>query len=106
MSKAEKLPKFLFCQNVLASDRDYIIHTREPMFIAEIAVFNDEQMFFQFQKSIEIGARTEFNDRMYVVFPVKIISDIEYKSAQEKADKWAKLMSRTGDWLFNYLKNL
>lgn len=99
----KQLPKFLIAHNVQANpDGLYLIHTQEPRFIAVVIpqsgdIITIDKIVHEYQ----IGARTNRlpSGEYYVIGVVDFIDN-------PNQDELPKLMNRTGDWLFNYIKNL
>lgn len=99
-----KLPKFLFCNNIMASERIFILHTQKPVLLVEIFEFDNESDWMEFQKHIPIGARTQVDDKYYVLEHIWEEDDNDPRFTQEYCDKIAKIMSRMGDWWHAYVK--
>jgi len=86
-------PRFLITHNPSADPSGiYLIHTRYPRFIGRV---------WQQKNNIDIGWRTIQlpSGELYFWEVVDFIDD-------DPGHLWEKLMSRTGDWLFNYFKNM
>lgn len=102
-------PKFIIGANELAKPGQlYLTHTQEPQFIAEIIPFEGDILTFEeLRDKYPIAARTNRIKGSYFVANVLMIFDSkQYETEQQRADVYSKLMSRTGDWLFNYFKNM
>lgn len=97
------LPKFIVGHNVAVNpDSLYLIHTQEPRFIADIIpITGDIIQINEIIDRYQIGARTNrLPSGEYFIVGVQMMID------NPNQDELPKLMSRTGDWLFNYMKNL
>ncbi len=93
------LPKF-----ILSYDRDkqseYIIHTQEPPFIAQVFPENGQvQPVNMIAKKYPLGTRTNRINGTYYLIPV--IRLFEEPKDQEQLPK---LMSRMGDWYYSVIK--
>lgn len=102
-----KLPKFLIGANEAARPNQlYVTHTQVPFFVAEVIPMEGVQLTAsQLSELYKIGGRTEYIGKYYFVINVVIMFDSkQYANNQESADYYAKLMSRTCDWVYNYLK--
>lgn len=105
-----KLPKFLICKNELLDETTYILHTRQPAFLAKVIPTNEIEMLdVQRQISVQvgelnyfIGAKTRVNGQLYWLAVVKFY---EIPEIDINAIGTGGLMSRMGDWFFSYLKN-
>ncbi len=98
-----KPPKFLIAHNVAASEYLYLIHTQQPRFIGIVIPSKGEIVTVdELCKIYEQGARTNrLPSGEYYLMGV-----IEFYDPVPDPAKLPKLMSRAGDWLFNYMKNL
>lgn len=97
-----KPPRFIIGDNPLVdSERIFITHTREPMFIAEVFHFDimDEESQLEAKRAFAIASSLEYEDEYIVIGVRQIITNKEYT-----VDQLARLMSRTGDWYFSLLK--
>jgi hypothetical protein len=98
-------PRFLITHNVAADPSGiYLIHTRYPRFIGR--VWPEEGDIIRigdiFEKNhIAKGCRTNrlHSGEYYFMEVIDVIDD-------DPGYQWEKLMSRSGDWLFNYFKNM
>lgn len=98
-------PKFLIAHNVAASENLYLIHTQEPRFIGIIIPILDEVKTVDVimkEYGFTAGCRTNRlpSGEFYIMGVIEFYDNLQYP------DKIPKLMSRAGDWLFNYMKNL
>ena len=99
----KQLPKFLIAHNVAANpDGLYLIHTQEPRFIALVIPQAGEiKTIDKIMHEFPVGSRTNRlpSGEWFIVGVIEF-----YDTPDE--DKLPKLMSRTGEWLFNHMKNL
>jgi hypothetical protein len=99
------LPKFLIAHNMAADpDGIYLIHTQYPRFIGIIWPEHGDMIRIgniPSEIKIEKGYRTERlpSGEYYFMEVVHVIDD-------DPGYRWEKLMSRAGDWMFNYFKNM
>lgn len=99
-----ELPEFIIGDNPTSdhSNRIFITHTTEPLFIAEVFHFdiNDEESQAEAKSLFEVGSSLEHQNE-YIVIGVRKLMETK----EHNADQLAKIMSRTGDWYFNLLKH-
>jgi len=93
------LPKF-----ILSFDRDkqceYIIHTQEPPFIAQVFPENGHvQPVNMIAKKYPIGTRTNRINGTYYLIPV-----IKLFYMPKDPNQLPKLMSRMGNWYYSVIK--
>ena len=101
----KQLPKFLIAHNVAVNpDALYLVHTQQPRFIGLVIPKNNEieQVDFIFKKyNFSAGCRTNrLPAGEYYIMGVVMWIDTPDEATTPK------LMSRTGDWLFNYMKQI
>lgn len=92
----------MVCTNPNGDDgRYFILHNREPLFLAEIFEFdiNDEQSQMECKRNFNLGSALE-HDKSYFVFGVHWCSDNNLS-----ADKLAGLFRRMADWYKSVLLN-
>ncbi|MFO0414894.1 MAG: hypothetical protein ACK52I_22200 [Pseudomonadota bacterium] len=104
-----KTSKFLIAENPVVNDgRIFIIHMREPVIIAEAFHFDidKEHEWMECKKNYSVGASVDYPGELIFLganyiepLPSKWLDD-----PQKCADVLAKIMSRMGDWYYNYLK--
>lgn len=99
--KFEILPKFLISNNPQLSDRKYIVHTQEPLFIAEIFEMDgDIEPLPELLKKFKIGSRTKrIHGKYYIIGVIKI------ENFNLNVNVLSKIMSCCGDWLFELVKD-
>jgi pSer/pThr/pTyr-binding forkhead associated (FHA) protein len=98
-------PRFLIGKNIVAHpDGLYLVHTQYPRFIGRVwaeqgDVIRIGNILAEMQ--IEKGSRTNRlpSGEYYFMEMVDVIDD-------DPGYQWEKLMSRAGDWMFNYFKNM
>lgn len=101
----KQLPKFLIAHNVAVNpDSLYLIHTQKPRFIANILPMTGEIVQIdKIMKELKYNSGVRTNrlpsGEYYIVGVIQFMDNYD-------SDKLPKLMIRTGDWLFNYMKNL
>ena len=101
-----KLPRFLIAHNVAADpDGLFLVHTQFPKFIGRVWPVKGEIIRINElcqQYGIECGCRTDRlpSGEYYLMGVIMKLDEIPLD------ESLPKLMSRTGDWLFNYFKNL
>lgn len=94
------LPKFLIAHNVTAdSDAIYVVHTQNPRFIGKVLPISGDMIQIDKimqQYKFEAGCRTNRlpTGEFYIMGVVMWID-------KGIDNEFPKLMSRTGDWLFN-----
>lgn len=99
------LPKFLIAHNMAAHpDGLYLIHTQYPRFIGRIWPEQGDLVRIGnilAESKIENSCRTNRipTGEYYFMEVIDVIDD-------EPGYHWEKLMSRAGDWMFNYFKNM
>ena len=97
-----KLPKFLIAANEQAMPETlFILHTREPKFLAKV-IPTDALELLAIQKYYPFGVQTRFNGQLFAIVVLEFYDDAEI---DEKATGSGGLMSRMGDWFYNYLTN-
>ena len=96
----KKLPSFIVAKNPMVDHRVFIIHARNPRFIAEPVHFNldQEKEWMQFKRESNLGASVDYPGKL-IAIRVHWIEDND-----QTAQRLAKLMSRMGDWYHAYLK--
>lgn len=105
-----KISKFLICENPLVDDeRVFILHTRQPMILAEVVHFegiNDSERM-DIERKIETPrwARLDYPPETIYFFMIKLYPDEKFlkMNTQEQADTIAGLMRRMADWYKSYL---
>ena len=114
----KQLPKFMIAHNVAAEPNAiYVVHTQYPAFIAQaIPRTGDIEDVTMLYKQYPIATRTKCIDgiwyivaviKWYDIYPDAIYPDDIYPDdIQYDVDRIAKLVSRIGDWFFNYIKTL
>lgn len=106
-----KLSKFLHCENPLVNDqhdgRAFILHTRDPLIIAEIFPFEDltEEKRMNFERGLAAFGRLDNGDETFYFVPVKFLPDEKFNklSPQEQSDELSGIMRRMADWYEAYL---
>ena len=103
-----QLPKFMIAHNVAAEPNAiYVVHTQYPAFIAQaIPRTGDIEDVTMLYKQYPIATRTKRIDGIWYIVAVIKWYDIYPDANQNDVDRIAKLMSRIGDWFFNYIKTL
>lgn len=99
---SKKLPKFLICSNPMVDNSLFILHSQKPKFIAQVIPTNHVELL-DIQKIYDYGCQTKFNNQL---FAIVIIEWLDTAYLQERQTVAGGLMSRMGDWFFNYLKFL
>lgn len=99
-----KLPKFLLCQNPIAEKsvgRIFILHTREPVLLAEVFRFDSEDEIKQMEckKLYTVGASLDFPPDYFVFGAVWI----EKILSEKDSEGLPGLMRRMADWYEAYL---
>jgi hypothetical protein len=103
-----KSAKFLIAENPVVDDgRVFIVHLRDPVIIAEAFHFDEDQEseWMEVKRQFTTGASVDYPGELIFlggVFCAPLPK--EWTTAQLQADKLAKIMSRMGDWYYNYLK--
>ena len=93
-----KLPQFLIAKNPLASKRVFILHTQEPRFLAEVLRSKYMERVNELAQEYDFGTRTHpINGVHYIAVVLELYDN--------KGERFEKIMSRMGDWLFNYVTN-
>jgi len=95
-----KTSKFLIAENPLVDDRRvFVIHTREPVVLAEVFHFDMDQeaSWLECKRRFTVGASVDYPNELICIGAVYISPDAE-------AGDLPGLMSRMGDWYFSYLK--
>ena len=73
----KQYPPFLLARNKLVSDGTFIIHTREPKFIAEVKTFNSEDEADAYSTALSaITNKTVIRDIIAVVVVLEFWDDI------------------------------
>jgi len=71
-------PPFLLARNKFVSDGTFIIHTREPKFIAEVKSFDTEEDANNYTSSISLITNKAFiKDKIIVVAVIEFWDDIK-----------------------------
>lgn len=105
-----KAAKFLIAENQIVNDgRVFIIHLRDPVIIAEAFHFDIDQetKWMEIKRKFTILSTVDYPCELIVlgaIFCAPAPEKWQHHNAQERADKLAKIMSRMGDWYYNYLK--
>jgi hypothetical protein len=97
-----KPPKFLICRNKLATDKVFVLHTQEPKFLAEIRKTNAMELL-ELQKEFPIGVQTRVDKQLWVALVLEFYDQPEVDT---QATGSGGLMSRLGDWLHTYIKEV
>jgi len=98
----KELPKFIVAQNVLADPEGiYIIHTQKPAFVAKAFPKTGEiEPVDKLAEKYPAGARTNrINGTYYIIAVIRFFEQADPNGLE-------KIMSRMGDWFFNYVKNI
>ncbi len=93
-----KISKFLYCENeLLSNNKDYILHTRKPRYLAEIKRIH----FSELPKKPSDDSIT-----YHYVNPESLIELFELKIIQfyDQADDYFQILKRMADWHIAYLK--
>lgn len=96
-----KTSKFLIAENPMVNDhRTFIVHTREPFFMAEAFHFSEDQEsgWMECKRQFNLGATVDYPDELIA------LGVIYMEPTNLNADELAKIMSRMGDWYYSYLK--
>lgn len=99
MNNSQKISKFMICENPILNDnRVFILHTREPLIIAEAFHFdeNNEKDWLKCKDSFNVGASVDYPNELICLGAVIFESN--------DVDTLANIMRRMGDWYYNYLK--
>lgn len=103
-----KASKFLIAENPVVNDgRVFIVHMRDPVIIAEAFHFDldQESEWMHCKSHFDFGASVDYPGELIFLGGVfRSILPPAWATAQDQADKLAKIMSRMGDWYHNYLK--
>jgi hypothetical protein len=95
MLAMNKLPTFLLAENPLVDDeRIFIIHSKDPMVLAEAIHFSDDSGKFTIDHAID--SSLHYRDE-YIVLAARVIA------GNPDTDRLAKLMRRMADWYRAYL---
>lgn len=97
-----KSAKFLIAENPVVGDgRVFIIHTRNPVIIAEAFHFDldQERAWMERKSQFTVGASVDYPGELIALGAI-YVAPIE----NPNPDKLAKIMRRMGDWYFSYLK--
>ena len=106
-----KPPKFLLCENPMADEihghREFVLHTRYPVIIAQIIdcsdMTEDEQM--KVKSEITVGSMLDLDQEYYVFNAIYIEPGYGANTdAQKIADNLAGIMRRMADWYEAYIK--
>lgn len=91
-----KPPKFLYAKS-RSDDRQFIIHTQKPRFLAQVFASTGDLILVQeLAEKFPYGARTNRIDNTFYVIPV-----IEFFDEPENVNDIPKIMSRMGDWFYS-----
>lgn len=93
-----KVAKFLIAENPIVNDgRVFIVHMRDPVIIAEAFHFDlsQEKEWMDCKSKFAVGASVNYPGELIVLGAI-------FMSAQ--SNDLPKIMSRMGDWYYNYLK--
>lgn len=96
-----KSAKFLIAENPIVNDsRIFVIHMRDPLIVAEAFHYGLDQ------EAQWMDCKRKFSTAASVDYPGElIVLGVVYCAPTElSADKLAKIMSRMGDWYYNYLR--
>jgi hypothetical protein len=101
-----KLPKFLFCENPIADKSDgrqFILHARRPVILAEVFHFNEaqESESMECKRAFNLCATLDYPPE-YIVLGAVWTEPIVIKN-QEEANRLAGIMRRMADWYETYL---
>ncbi|MFN7703341.1 MAG: hypothetical protein ACK5OS_01875 [Chryseotalea sp.] len=104
-----KTAKFLIAENPVVNDgRIFIIHMREPVIIAEAFHFaeHEENKWMACKSNFNLFASVDYPNELIVLGSIYLapLPAGWPTHSQAIADKLAKIMSRMGDWYYNYLK--
>lgn len=103
-----KASKFLIAENPIVDDgRVFIVHMRDPVIIAEAFHFDIDQEaeWMKCKSNFEFGATVDYPGELIFLGGIFCAPLPEsWSTLQMQADKLAKIMSRMGDWYYNYLK--
>lgn len=106
-----KASKFLIAENPIVNDgRVFIVHLRDPVIIAEAFHFDmhQEKEWMECKSQFKIGASVDYPGELISIGAVYVANDKISESfklyTQKESDNLAKIMSRMGDWYYNYLK--
>jgi hypothetical protein len=95
-----KISKFLLCENPMVDDdRVFVLHTREPLIVAEALHFEDEADWMEAKRGTEIGASVDYPGEFILLKAINVTATEPYT-----ADSLAQIMSRMGDWYHALLK--
>jgi hypothetical protein len=106
-----KAPKFLFCENPIATASDgrlFILHTQEPVILAELWHYEgltDRELIEKQNQLGPTGAKLEYGDEVILFSSVMMFRGEKFSQlpGQEQADKLAGVMRRMADWYKAYL---
>lgn len=115
MSKLNKPPAFLLCENPISTKSDgrqFIFHNRSPRMLVEVIAFENllPEQQLDFQRQMPQGSRLDYPPETFYFIPSWIESgfqprdgetDQEYQ--QKTADKLASVFRRMADWYKSYL---
>lgn len=90
----------MICENPMVDDdRVFVLHTREPLILAEALHFDNEADWMEAKREASIGASVDYPGEHVLLKAVNVVATEPYT-----ADGIAKIMSRMGDWYHAYLK--
>jgi hypothetical protein len=105
-----KPSKFLLCDNPIMNaqydGRSFILHSQNPIIIAEIFSFKNltENEILKYQSEIPIGSKLNYGIETFFFVPIYIQDGWKIKNnAQFIADELAKIFRRMADWYQAYL---
>lgn len=107
MDMKRDLPTFMISFNPLKKRGFYLVHTKEPFFVADVIGFKSMDESLEYEAQMTTGGRTVYKGNYYVIDPAFIIrTKLEDEDLQRAADKEASLFRRAADWLHAYLKEM
>lgn len=105
-----KPSKFLLCENPIMNaqhdGRSFILHSQNPIIIAEIFVYENlsESQILDKQINIPVGSKLNYGIETFFFVPIYIQDGWEVNNnAQFIADELAKIFRRMADWYQAYL---
>jgi len=109
-----KMPKFMIAENPMAEKaqgRLFVLHTQDPMILAEVFEFaaEDEANQMKCKTTFTIGSAVDMTDYDGTYHVLGALWVVEGKKlaglpAQAVADKLAAVMSAMGDWYYAFRK--
>lgn len=94
--------KFLIAENPMVDDhRVFIIHTRDPLIIAETFHFAlaEEKKWQAYKAQYEVGVSVDYPGELICIGALKVLPSPDFNLKE-----LPKVMSRMGDWYYAYLK--